>query len=96
MAIRLARETHNDYLPELEAVSGDEMNLLFGSNRPQLARLRVGEVLKNTFRYLGVVRAGETFTYLPAWIPTSRPSWPRNPLPSAGSNRTERGSAGSV
>ena len=42
MAIRLARETHNDYLPELEAVSGDEMNLLFGSNRPQLARLRVG------------------------------------------------------
>jgi hypothetical protein len=61
MAIRLARETHNDYLPELEAVSGDEMNLLFGSNRPQLARLRVGEVLKNTFRFLGVVRAGETF-----------------------------------
>ncbi|HJS23244.1 MAG TPA: hypothetical protein VJ751_02655 [Pyrinomonadaceae bacterium] len=61
MAIRLARETHNDYLPELEAVSGDEMNLLFGSNPPQLARLRAGEVLRNTFRYLGVVRAGETF-----------------------------------
>src|SRR5215213_9777065 len=31
MAIRLARESHNDYLPELEAVSGDEMRLLFGS-----------------------------------------------------------------
>jgi len=61
MAIRLARETHNDYLPELEAVSMDEMNLLFGSNQPQVSRLRVGEVLKNTFRYLGVVRAGETF-----------------------------------
>src|SRR5688500_17509619 len=61
MAIRLARETHNDYLPELEAVSGDEMNLLFGSNPPQIARLKAGEVLRNTFRYLGTIRAGETF-----------------------------------
>ena len=61
MAIRLARESHNDYLPELEAVSGDEMNLLFGSNPPPVARLRAGEVLRNTFRFLGTVRAGETF-----------------------------------
>ena len=61
MAIKLARESHNDYLPELEAVSADEMNLLFGSNPPQLARLKVGEVLKNTFRYLGSVRTGEVF-----------------------------------
>jgi hypothetical protein len=61
MAIRLARETHNDYLPELEAVSGNEMNLLFGSSPPQIARLRTGEVVRNTFRYLGTVRAGETF-----------------------------------
>lgn len=56
MAIRLARETHNDYLPELEAVSAEEMRLLFGSNPPQVASLKVGEVLRNTFRYLGVVR----------------------------------------
>ena len=61
MAIRLARETHNDYLPELEAVSGNEMNLLFGSNPPQIAHLKAGEVLRNTFRFLGTVRAGETF-----------------------------------
>src|SRR5215212_3110646 len=61
MAIRLARETHNDYLPELEAVSGDEMRLLFGSKPPQAARLRKGEGLRNTFRFLGVFRAGETF-----------------------------------
>ena len=61
MAIKLARETHNDYLPELEAVSGDEMNLLFGSNPPSAARLKAGEVLKNTFRFLGTVRSGETF-----------------------------------
>ena len=61
MAIKLARESHNDYLPELEAVSADEMNLLFGSNPPQAARLKVGEVLRNTFRFLGPVRAGGTF-----------------------------------
>ena len=61
MAIRLARESHNDYLPELEAVSGTEFGLLFGSSPPETARLKTGEVLRNTFRYLGVVRAGETF-----------------------------------
>jgi hypothetical protein len=61
MAIRLARETHNDYLPELEAVSGTEMGLLFGSNPPQLAQLKEGEVLRKTFRFLGVVRSGEVF-----------------------------------
>ena len=61
MAIRLARESHNDYLPELEAVSGNELNLLFGSNPPELAQLKPGEVLRNTFRFLGVVRTGETF-----------------------------------
>ena len=61
MAIRLARESHNDYLPELEAVSGNELNLQFGSNPPEVARLKTGEILRNTFRFLGVVRAGETF-----------------------------------
>lgn len=61
MAIRLARQTDNDYLPELEAVAGDEMGLLFGSRPPQPAQLKVGEVLRNTFRFLGAVRAGETF-----------------------------------
>ena len=61
MAIRLARESYNDYLPELEAVSAAEMNLLFGSRPPQPSKLKVGEVLKNTFRFLGVVRAGEAF-----------------------------------
>ena len=61
MAIRLARETHNDYLPELEAVSANEMGILFGSRPPQAAGLKAGEVLRNTFRFLGVVRAGETF-----------------------------------
>jgi hypothetical protein len=64
MAIRLARETHNDYLPELEAVSAEEMRLLFGSNPPPAASLKVGEVLRNTFRYLGVVRTTGSSFYL--------------------------------
>ena len=61
MAIRLARESHNDYLPELEAVAGNEFGLLFGSQHPALSSLKVGEVVRNTFRYLGMVRAGEPF-----------------------------------
>ena len=61
MAVKLARESHNDYLPELEAVSAVEMRLLFGSNPPQATLLKPGEVVRNTFRFLGVVRSGETF-----------------------------------
>lgn len=61
MAIKLARESHNDYLPELEAVSAGELGLLFGSNPPPAAGLKPGEVLRNTFRFLGVVRSGEAF-----------------------------------
>ena len=60
MAIRLARESHNDYLPELEAVVVDEFRLLF--EHPQPANtLKVGDVIKNTFRFLGTVRSGEVF-----------------------------------
>ena len=61
MAIRLARESANDYLPELEAVAGNEFRMLFGSTPPQVSTLKVGEVLRNTFRYLGMVRSGEPF-----------------------------------
>jgi hypothetical protein len=61
MAIRLARETNNDYLPELEAVSAGELGLLFGPEAPSPSRLKAGEVFRNTFRFLGVVRSGEVF-----------------------------------
>jgi hypothetical protein len=60
MAMRIARESHNDYLPELEAVAGDELRLLFDSP-PRATALRVGEVLQTRFRYLGTVRTGELF-----------------------------------
>jgi hypothetical protein len=61
MAVRMARESHNDYLPELEAVTVDEFGMLFGSEQPQPAKLKVGEVLRNTFRFLGIVRTGDVF-----------------------------------
>jgi hypothetical protein len=61
IAIRLARESSNDYLPELEAVAGNEFRILFGSSPPQISALKVGDVFRNTFRYLGMVRSGEPF-----------------------------------
>jgi hypothetical protein len=60
IAIRIARESGNDYLPELEAATRDEMKNLF-ERPPSAATLRIGEVLNNTFRYLGTVRTGEVF-----------------------------------
>lgn len=60
MALRIATETQNDYLPELEAVAGDEFRLIL-ERPPRSESLRIGEVVQTTFRYLGVVRAGEPF-----------------------------------
>jgi hypothetical protein len=60
MALKLARETQNDYLPELEAVSREELRLLF-EQPPSIQALHVGEVFRYTFRFLGAVRSGETF-----------------------------------
>jgi len=59
-AIRIAQDSQNDYLPELEAVAGDELRLLF-ERPPRAGALRIGEVLQSTFRYMGVVRRGEPF-----------------------------------
>jgi hypothetical protein len=60
MAIQIARDSRNDYLPELEAVAGDELGLLF-ERPPRSQSLRIGEVVQTTFRYLGSVRSGDTF-----------------------------------
>ncbi|HEX4899662.1 MAG TPA: hypothetical protein VFV61_03970 [Pyrinomonadaceae bacterium] len=60
IAIKIARETQNDYLPELEAVSRDELRLLF-EQPPRIETLKVNEVFGYTLRFLGSVRSGETF-----------------------------------
>jgi hypothetical protein len=59
-AIRIAEDTQNDYLPELEAVAADELRLLF-ERPPHFGNLKVGEVLQSKFRYMGSVRSGEPF-----------------------------------
>ncbi|HVG33928.1 MAG TPA: hypothetical protein VM911_12645 [Pyrinomonadaceae bacterium] len=60
MAVQIATETGNDYLPELEAATRDELKNLF-EDPPRPGTFQVGDVLHNTFRFLGVVRAGEIF-----------------------------------
>jgi hypothetical protein len=60
MAVRIARETRNDFLPELYAVTRDELGTLFDP-QPQPGSFRVGEVVNDTFRYLGTVRSVEPF-----------------------------------
>ena len=60
MAIQIARETNNDYLPELEAAARDELKTLF-DKPPSPRTFRLGQVVANTFRYLGSVRAREVF-----------------------------------
>jgi len=62
MAIRIARESNNDYLPELEAVSLGELDQLFDEPPPKPSALQVGEVLEYKLRYLGTVASkGEKF-----------------------------------
>ena len=60
MAIRLVTKSGNDYVPELEAVAADEMQILF-ENPPSPRTLRISQVVRNTFRYLGPVTSGEVF-----------------------------------
>lgn len=60
MALRIARDSDNDYLPELEAAAADELGNIF-ERPPKPASLVVGEVYSNTFKFLGAVRSGDTF-----------------------------------
>ena len=60
MAVRIADGSRNDYLPELEAVTVSEFRTIF-DNPPSTRLLRVGQVFRTTFRYLGSVRSGEVF-----------------------------------
>src|ERR1041384_794160 len=60
MAVRLVRESGNDYVPELEAVTLEELGTLF-EHPPRRANLRSHEVVADKFRFLGAQRSGETF-----------------------------------
>lgn len=60
MATRLVRESGNDFVPELEAVTADELKTIF-ERPPKPVQFRQNQVVANKFRYLGVVQSGETF-----------------------------------
>ncbi len=61
MALRIARESRNDYLPELEAVSQDEFGQFFEAP-PKPSEMQEGGLLEYKFRYLGTVLSrGEKF-----------------------------------
>jgi hypothetical protein len=59
-ALRLVRNTGNDYVPEIEAVTRDEMRNIF-ERPPALSALEANQVINNTFRFLGVERTGDVF-----------------------------------
>lgn len=59
-AIRLVRQSGNDYVPELEAVTQDELGMLF-ETPPKTNGLRANELVANKFRFLAEVRSGEVF-----------------------------------
>src|SRR5262249_5803214 len=59
-ALRIARESNNDYLPEMEAVATDEFGTLF-QHPPKAADLKAGEVYGDTFRFLGAIKSLESF-----------------------------------
>jgi len=60
MAIRLVRQSGNDYVPELEAVTQAEFGTLF-EKPPKPTSFRANEILANKFRFLGAVHSGEVF-----------------------------------
>jgi len=60
MAIKLVRDSGNDYVPELESVAVDELRTLF-EKPPNPATFRPHEILANKFRFLGIAHTGEVF-----------------------------------
>jgi hypothetical protein len=59
-AIRLVRQSGNDYVPELEAVTLDEFGTLF-EKPPKPTTFRVNEIVANKFKFLAIVHSGEVF-----------------------------------
>jgi len=60
MAIRLVRQSGNDYVPELEAVAPDELRTLF-ERPPNAGALQPNAILANKFKFLATVHSGEAF-----------------------------------
>jgi len=97
MALRLVRQTGNDYVPELEAVTLDELRTLF-ERPPRPTAFHSNEILDNKFRYLGEIHSGEAFylfarldPYEQAELIQRQARQPDAPAASATGNRTATG-----
>ncbi|MGH9900202.1 MAG: hypothetical protein ACRD63_06405 [Pyrinomonadaceae bacterium] len=60
LAIRIAEESGNDYIPDLTAVTVEEFKTLF-EHSPRASELKVGELIGTSYRYIGKERYNETF-----------------------------------
>jgi len=60
-ALKLANETVNDYIPEMEAIAAKEFHILFFDNPPPIAELKIGEIYNFSYRFLGSVKNAQTF-----------------------------------
>ena len=60
MATQLVRQSGNDYVPELEAVTQDELGTLF-ERPPRPATFRANDIVAYKFRFLAAVHTGEVF-----------------------------------
>jgi hypothetical protein len=57
----LAKETGKDRVPELHVVAAAELDQLIEDGTSVIKGLKVGDVIRNKWRYLGSVRKAETF-----------------------------------
>ena len=63
MALRLARASQSDYLPEMVAVGRNELHLIF-EEPPSPDTLKTDEIYGNAFRYLGTAKGGSDQFYI--------------------------------
>jgi hypothetical protein len=57
----LARETGQDYVPELHVVAVDQLDQLIENGATKIKGLKPGDIVAEKWRYLGSVHRAETF-----------------------------------
>jgi hypothetical protein len=94
-ALRLVRQSGNDYVPELEAVTTDEFKTIF-ERPPVPVTLRVNEVFANKFRFLGSLHSGETFYVFARLDPYEQADLIQRSAKSPGGNAVSDNGAGNL
>ena len=91
MAVQLVRQSANDYVPELEAVTQDELRTLF-ETQPKPASFRPNGIVANKFKFLGLEHTGEVFYLFARLDPYEQAALMQKSAESpAAANRTENG-----